>query len=257
MQKVLFVIPTYNEKENIEKMLTQLNAEFKKINSENQEYLFQILFVDDTSPDGTAAEIKRLQKEFNNVYLLLNPEKAGLGIAYIKGFKYGLEKFKPDIVFQMDADLSHQPKYIKDILQALKEGNDYVIGSRYVKGGDIEGWDFKRKMISKGGNLLSRMISGLPVNDCTAGFKGMKAEFLKKVDFSELEVKGYAFQISLLFEAIRKGFKVKEIPITFIDRILGKSKLDGMDIKEFFINSFKLRKKLRKMKLNERNPKKT
>jgi dolichol-phosphate mannosyltransferase len=232
--KVCIVLPTYNEKENIGKLLDELLDVFKNI----KYFDMNILIVDDNSPDGTQDVVKKFLGD--NVFMITG-EKRGLGDAYIRGFKYAIDELKTDIVFEMDADFSHSPKDIPRFLEEIKE-NDFVIGSRYIEGGDTPDWSFNRKLISSGGNFFARIIAGLyKVKDCTSGYRAIKSELIKKIDMDSLDVKGYSFQMNLLFNAIKRNGRIKEIPIIFLDRHVGTSKIERKDMYEFFINSFKLR----------------
>lgn len=239
--KTTIVLPTYNEKENIEDFLFAVLDEIKKI----ENFDINILVVDDYSPDGTADIVKKVIEKENKVNLLLNNTR-GLGRAYIAGFKYAIENFSPDILIEMDSDFSHDVKKIKELLDAINKGADFAIGSRYVKGGSIpSNWALIRKLNSRWGNIFARLIAGLyGVKDCTSGFRAIRTDILKKVNLDKLNANGYSFQMNILFECVNAGAKVSEIPIDFIDRTKGKSKLGLYDILEFMVNSFTLRVKL-------------
>ena len=234
---VTIVLPTYNEAENIEDFL---NAVYKVIN-EITDFNINTLIVDDNSPDGTADIVKRLQQTNDKIYLLENNTR-GLGNAYKAGFKYAINNLSPDILVEMDSDFSHEPAKLKELLPPINDGYDFIIGSRYIKGGSIpENWALIRKLNSKYGNVFARFIAGLmQVKDCTSGFRAIRVEILKKIDLDNLDVNGYAFQMNILYECVNVGAKTYEIPINFIDRVRGKSKLSIKDVKEFMINSFKL-----------------
>ncbi len=194
--------------------------------------------MDDNSPDGTQEEVKKFLGK--NIFLITG-EKNGLGAAYIRGFKYAINELKADVIFEMDADFSHNPKDIPRFLEEIKE-NDFVIGSRYIKGGDTPDWGFDRKLISSGGNFFARVIAGLyKVKDCTSGYRAIRTDLIKKIDLDNLRVNGYSFQMNLLYNAIKEKGKIKEIPIIFFDRHVGTSKIERKDMYEFFMNSFKLR----------------
>jgi dolichol-phosphate mannosyltransferase len=227
------VLPTYNERENVKTLLPILLR--TKIPGE-----LHVLVVDDSSPDGTADEVQRLQKTFSRLHLLIRGKKEGLGAAYIAGFKYALANIKPEVLFEMDADFSHDPEDIPRLLAGIQEGADVVIGSRYIPGGKIVGWDWWRRSVSGGGNFVSRVLAGLPVKDCTAGFRAWRASTVEKIDLHRLGVSGYAFQLSILHEAQRIGAKIREIPVTFTERRQGASKMRMKDIVEFFLTSVKL-----------------
>ncbi len=234
---VTIVLPTYNEAENIEQFLTAVYQVIPEIGDFN----INTLIVDDNSPDGTADIVKRLQQENNKIFLLENNTR-GLGNAYKAGFKYAIDNLNPDILVEMDSDFSHAPEKLKELLPPTKEGYDFVIGSRYIKGGSIpKDWALIRKLNSKYGNIFARFIAGLmQVKDCTSGFRAIKVDFIKQIDLEHLKVNGYAFQMNILFECVKLGAKTYEIPINFIDRIKGQSKLSIKDVIEFMINSFDL-----------------
>lgn len=234
---VTIVLPTYNEAENIEDFL---NAVFNVI-AQIEDFDINTLIVDDNSPDGTANIVKKLQQTNNKIFLLENNTK-GLGNAYKAGFKYAINNLNPDILVEMDSDFSHEPAKIKELLPPIKNGYDFVIGSRYIKGGTIpQDWALIRKLNSKYGNIFARFIAGLmQVKDCTSGFRAIRVDILNKIDLDNLDVNGYAFQMNILYECVHVGAKTYEIPINFIDRVKGKSKLSINDVKEFMINSFKL-----------------
>jgi dolichol-phosphate mannosyltransferase len=236
--KISIVIPTYNEKENIGIVIPQIMEIFKQ-----NDFLKEgkIVVVDDNSPDGTPEVVKTFMKRNKNVFLLERRMKSGLGSAYIAGFKYALDKLNADIIFEMDGDCSHDPRDIGRFLAELRNGYDVVVGSRYINGGNIPEWGFYRRLISKGGNFLARTVAGIPIHDCTSGYRAMKASILREIDLDELNVDGYAFQINLLHALLERNAKVKEIPIIFRERRSGKSKLSKGDMREFFITSFRLR----------------
>lgn len=228
--KPVIVIPTYNERDNIESLL-------KEIFSLDIPGL-EIVIVDDNSPDQTAAVVKDLQENFP-IYLVSRQKKMGIGSAYIKGFKKALA-VGADVVFEMDADGSHDPK---DIYRFLNEiiAHDIVIGSRKIKGGKIVGWNFLRKAMSAGAMWFVRIILGLRTKDVTAGFRCFRREVLLQIDLDAIRSNGYAFQEELLYKTEKGGWKVKEIPVTFVDRSRGKSKLGKWDILEFFSAMVRLR----------------
>lgn len=234
---VTIVLPTYNEAENIEEFLTAVYQVIPEIGDFN----INTLIVDDKSPDGTAEIVKRLQNLNKSIHLLENNTR-GLGNAYKAGFKYAIDNLNPDVLIEMDSDFSHNPQKLKEILPPIKNGYDFVIGSRYIKGGSIpKNWALIRKLNSKYGNIFARFIAGLmQVKDCTSGFRAIKVDFIKQIDLEHLNVNGYAFQMNILFECVKLGAKTYEIPIDFIDRVKGKSKLSIKDVVEFMINSFDL-----------------
>jgi dolichol-phosphate mannosyltransferase len=201
-----------------------------------------ILVVDDNSPDGTAEIVKVESEKCSNIHLITG-KKQGLGAAYIRGMKYAIDKLNADIVMEMDADFSHKPEDISRMVSALNKGADFVIGSRYIDGGKIpDDWGVKRRMISKWGNIFARYIAGLSrIRDCTAGFRAIHVSVIKKMNMGNLRVQGYAFQMALLHQAIANGAVVKEIPVEFVDRIRGETKLGVSDMIEFIINAWWIR----------------
>ena len=238
-QIAVVVLPTYNERDNISRLLCAiLEQKYRLTNID-----LHILVVDDSSPDGTAEIVKNFQESNINVHLLSDLKKEGLGAAYIRGFTYAIETLNADIVVEMDADFSHNPCDLPRLITEISNGNDFVIGSRYVAGGSIpKNWSVLRRANSKFGNILARHVAGLgKIKDCTGGFRAIKTDLIKSIDLTSLGVKGYAFQISLLHAALKKRAKVVEIPIHFTDRVYGQSKIRLTDISEFMINTFELR----------------
>lgn len=233
--KSIVIIPTYNEKENIEKMI-------RTVFSFNEP--FHILIVDDGSPDGTADIVKRLQAEYSNrLFIEERKGKLGLGTAYIHGFKWSL-KNEYDFVFEMDADFSHNPADLERLLEPIKNGQaDLSIGSRYCKGGKVENWPFFRWAMSYFASLYVRIILWMNVKDTTAGFKCYSSKVLSTIDLDNIRFVGYAFQIEMKYSAYKHGFKIIEVPITFKDRELGQSKMSMGIFKEAFFGVFKMRKK--------------
>ncbi|MDP2671624.1 MAG: polyprenol monophosphomannose synthase [bacterium] len=242
--KIVVIIPTYRERENIQKLIPLLAEQRNRINHD-----LQILVVDDNSPDGTAQAVGELIKTHKNLHLV-SGEKQGLGAAYIRGMRYAMEKLEAEIVVEMDADLSHKPEDLPRLIAEIDSGADFVIGSRYVPGGKIpEGWSLLRKANSRWGNRFARYIAGIDdVADCTAGFRAIRVELLKKIDLTKLHVKGYSFQMSLLFEAFVGGGKIKEVPVEFVERKIGHTKIGPGDIIEFVWTAFKLRDRRLKLK---------
>jgi dolichol-phosphate mannosyltransferase len=221
--KKIVIIPTYNEKENIAAIINAV------IVLGNQ---YHVLVVDDGSPDGTANIVKELmQAHPDKIFIQERVGKLGLGTAYIHGFKWALAN-QYDYIFEMDADFSHNPLDLDRLLAACENGADVAIGSRYVKGGATENWPLDRLIYSKGGSLYTRMITGMPVKDPTAGFMCYKNKVLAAMQLDHINFIGYAFQIEMKFASWRLGFKLKEVPITFIDRKIGISKMSKGIIKE-------------------------
>ncbi|MFO7865101.1 MAG: polyprenol monophosphomannose synthase [Salinivirgaceae bacterium] len=218
MTKAVVIIPTYNEKENIANII---DAVFQL----NQGY--HVLIIDDNSPDGTARIVKDKQADADGkLHILERKGKLGLGTAYIAGFKWSLEH-DYDYVFEMDADFSHNPKDLPRLLAACEEGADLAIGSRYVSGVNVVNWPIGRVLMSYFASKYVRFVTGLNIADTTAGFKCYSAKVLRAIDFSEINFKGYAFQIEMKFTAWKLGFTLKEVPIVFTDRTKGTSKMSG------------------------------
>jgi dolichol-phosphate mannosyltransferase len=235
--KAVIILPTYNEKDNIVLIIRALQEQFKKIPHD-----MNILVVDDNSPDGTAESVSAECKTASNLFLITG-QKQGLGAAYVRGMKYAIDHLHAEVLMEMDADFSHKPEDVPRLIEAISHGADFVIGSRYVPGGKIpDDWSFLRRMISQWGNVFARDIAGLyKVRDCTAGFRAIRAEVIKKIDLDALKVRGYAFQISLLHEAIVNHARVQEVPVEFIDRKRGQTKLGLSDIVEFMLNAWWIR----------------
>lgn len=235
--KIVVILPTYNERENIILMIRALQEQFPAIRHD-----VHILVVDDNSPDGTADAVRSESSAWPNLHLITG-SKQGLGAAYIRGMNHAINELGADAVMEMDADFSHKPEDVPRLIAALDEGADFVIGSRYVPGGKIpDDWSFLRRMNSKWGNVFARYVAGMyKVRDCTAGFRAIRAPLINKIDPDTLKVKGYAFQISLLHEAILSHAVVREIPVEFVDRTRGETKLGLSDIIEFMLNAWWIR----------------
>ncbi len=240
-KKAIIIIPTYNEKENVKKLLPILLEVFKKI----PKYKMEILFVDDTSPDKTYQVIQKEQKQYSNIHLVLNRKKAGLGGAYLKGMKYAFVKLKADVVFEFDADFSHDPKKIPFFLEAIDKGADFVLGSRYIKGGSIpQNWGWHRKFLSIVGNRMIMLVLGnFKIKDWTTGYRAITKKVYDQVgkEMNNERFFGYTFQIGFLHKAVRKKFKIVEVPFHFVDRELGHSKLGPEYIKNTLLYIFKVR----------------
>ncbi|MDP6455947.1 MAG: polyprenol monophosphomannose synthase [Candidatus Marinimicrobia bacterium] len=228
--KTLIVTPTFNERKNIGELVEKLFT----INSN-----YHILVVDDSSPDGTADLVNELKNNYPNIHLMSRSEKLGLGTAYIEGFKYALEK-DFDCVVQMDADMSHNPDDVPRLIAAI-DANDLVLGSRYYDGVNVVNWPIRRLIISYSANLYSRIVTRLPVKDATGGFKCWRREVLKAIDLDSIKSQGYSFQIEMTFRAWLKGYRIKEIPIIFVDRTVGESKMTKKIMLEAAIMIFRLR----------------
>jgi dolichol-phosphate mannosyltransferase len=228
--RAVLVIPTFNERGNIEPLIEQLQQVFARLPHD-----MQVLVVDDNSPDGTIEAVRDLQRRYTNVHALQG-EKRGLGAAYIRGMAHALEVLKAQVIFEMDADFSHKPTDVPRLLAALEQGADLAIGSRYVPGGSIPAaWGLHRRLNSRLGNVVARYVAGMyRIRDCTAGFRAIRGEILRRIDLRSFRVQGYAFQIALLHAALAGGARVVEIPVEFVDRSVGESKLGIKDIIEFF-----------------------
>ena len=214
MPRTLICMPTYNEAENIRPIIQAIHEVVPEV---------EILVIDDNSPDGTGDIADELSERDERVHVLHRTEKAGLGQAYIAGFRWALER-DYDRVVEMDADFSHQPKYLPEMIGQLDD-YDVVVGSRYVAGGGTEDWGVVRKIISRGGGMYARTILGMDVQDLTAGFVAWRAEVLEDIDLDDVEASGYVFQIGMKYRAHKKGYRILEVPIVFPDRVAGESKM--------------------------------
>lgn len=231
----IVIIPTYNEKENIEAIIRAVTG--------LQEHAFDILIIDDGSPDGTADIVKRLMaEEFKDrVFLVERQGKLGLGTAYIAGFKWALEHHY-EYVFEMDADFSHDPKDLPRLYKACaEEGYDVAVGSRYVSGVNVVNWPMGRVLMSYFASKYVRFVTGFPINDTTAGFKCYRRRVLETIDLDAIRFKGYAFQIEMKFTAYKLGFLIKEVPVVFVNRQLGTSKMSGGIFGEALFGVMRLR----------------
>mgnify|MGYP001121937703 CR=1 FL=1 len=217
MKKATVIIPTYNEKENIESIIDAVSS---------LAVHFDIMVIDDNSPDGTGNIVRGLQEKYKNLKLIEREEKLGLGTAYIKGFKWALEKGY-DIIYEMDADFSHNPKDLERLYRACMDGVDLAIGSRYISGVNVVNWPLGRVLMSYMASIYVRLITGMKIKDTTAGFKAYKREVLETIDLDNIRSRGYAFQIEMKFTTWKFGFRVKEIPIIFTERQEGASKMSG------------------------------
>lgn len=228
----LVIIPTYNEKENIERIILKVLSLAGG---------YHVLIVDDGSPDGTASIVRRLIDTYpEQVHMIERTGKLGLGTAYIAGFKWALRR-EYEYIFEMDADFSHNPDDLLRLHQACVAGADVAVGSRYVRGGKLVNWPWDRKFISRGGAFYTKMITWMPVNDPTAGFVCYRREVLKTIPLSDVQFIGYAFQIEMKYRAWKAGFKLKEVPITFEDRKEGTSKMTSGIIHEAMFGVWKMR----------------
>ena len=233
----LVLIPTYNERENVSAMVD-------KVFSLPVE--FDILVIDDGSPDGTADIVRERQKDYpDRLHLLCRKGKLGLGTAYLAGFRWGLER-DYDYIIEMDCDFSHNPDDLPRLVAAAEEGADVVIGSRYVQGVNVVNWPMSRLLMSYCASIYVRTVTGMPVHDATAGFVCYSRRVLERMDLDKVEMKGYGFQIEMKYSAWKLGFKIREVSIIFIDRVLGQSKMCSSIFGEAFFGVMKLR--LRKIK---------
>lgn len=228
--KKIIIIPTYNELENLPRLLPAVLSQDSGI---------EVLIVDDNSPDGTAAFIENESKKNNRIHLIKRSSKQGLGTAYIAGFKYALQNGY-DIIFEMDADFSHDPNEIPKFLEEIKN-SDVVLGSRYKNGVNVINWPMRRLLLSWFANIYTRVVTGMPLHDATGGFKCFKKEVLEAINLDLVKSNGYAFQIEMNFKAWKKGFKLNEIPIIFVDRVKGKSKMSKKIVREAVTMVWKLR----------------
>lgn len=229
--RVLIIIPTYNERDNIGPLLAQIHEALP---------IADVLVVDDNSPDGTGQLADELAKKDPRLKVLHREGKLGLGTAYLTGFRYALDAGY-DFVFEMDADFSHDPRYLPKLIDEAQSGTDLVLGSRYVTGGGTVNWGVGRQLISQGGSLYARSVLGVKVRDLTGGFKCFNRRVLEGINLAEVLSSGYGFQIELTYRALKKGFTVKEIPIVFEDRRVGQSKMS----RKIFIEAFTVVWKLR------------
>ena len=232
MSKNLVIIPTYNEIENIEKMiLTVFSLPVQ----------FDLLIVDDGSPDGTALHVKNKMLEYpGRLHIEERTGKLGLGTAYIHGFKWALDK-DYEFIFEMDCDFSHNSSDLPRLLKACESGADVAVGSRYCKGGKVQNWPIGRILMSYFASVYVRLVLWLPVADTTAGFKCYRRRVLESIELDAIRFMGYAFQIEMKYRAYKKGFKIAEVPIMFTDRVLGQSKMSTKIFKEAFLGVIKMR----------------
>ena len=229
-KKALIIIPTYDELENLPKLLPEVLS---------KDEIIDVLIVDDNSPDGTADWVKKESEKNPRIKLIKREMKMGLGTAYIAGFKYALEN-NYDYIFEMDADFSHDPDEIQNFLNEIKT-YDLILGSRYKDGVNVVNWPMRRLMLSLFANMYTRVITGLPVRDATSGFKCFRKDVLQAINLDTVKSNGYAFQIEMTFRAWKKGFKIKELSIVFTDRVKGTSKMSKKIVREAIVMVWKLR----------------
>lgn len=221
--RVLVIIPTYNERENVESIVGRVRAAVPEAG---------VLVADDNSPDGTGEIADRLADGDEKVHVLHRPGKQGLGAAYIAGFRWGMEHGF-DVLVEMDADGSHQPEELPRLLSALEDA-DLVVGSRWVRGGRVENWPKNREVLSRGANIYSRIMLGVPVHDATGGYRAYRATTLQKIGIDDVASQGYCFQVDLTLRTVRSGLRIAEVPITFVERTRGASKMSRAIILEAF-----------------------
>jgi dolichol-phosphate mannosyltransferase len=228
--KILVIIPTYNELDNLPRLLPEVFSKNDDIH---------ILIVDDNSPDGTAGFVEEEMQKNDSLHIIKRSSKQGLGTAYIAGFKYAIQN-EYDFIFEMDADFSHDPNEIPKFLEEIKNA-DLILGSRYKNGVNVINWPMRRLLLSWFANLYTRFITGMPVHDATGGFKCFKRKVLEAINLDQVKSNGYAFQIEMNFKAWKKGFKIIEMPIIFVDRMKGQSKMSRKIVREAVTMVWKLR----------------
>jgi dolichol-phosphate mannosyltransferase len=224
--RVLTIIPTYNELESLPRTLARLRAAVPDTD---------VLIADDNSPDGTGELADTFAAADPNVHVLHRAGKAGLGAAYIAGFKWGLDAGY-DVLVEMDADGSHQPEQLPSLLAAVEQGADLVLGSRWVPGGKVVNWPLRRKVLSRGGSLYSRVLLGVGVRDITGGYRAFRSSTLKALDLDQVDSVGYGFQVDMLWRVAQLGLRIVEVPITFVEREFGASKMSGNIVQEAMLS---------------------
>jgi dolichol-phosphate mannosyltransferase len=221
-ERFLVVLPTYNESRNLSQIVPVILSQDDRL---------EVLIVDDSSPDGTGQIADVLAGGIARVHVLHRPTKEGLGRAYLAGFSWGLERGF-DALFEMDADFSHDPRFLRDLISVLEAGADLAIGSRYKEGVNVINWPMSRLILSSGANLYARLITGLPLTDSTGGFKAFRRKVLEAIPFDRVRSNGYSFQIEMSYRAWKKGFRLVEVPIIFTDRVEGQSKMNKRIVRE-------------------------
>jgi dolichol-phosphate mannosyltransferase len=229
------VLPTYNERDNLQHALERIREV-----ADGHDLQLHTLIVDDDSPDGTGELADRLAGQYPDVEVLHRAGKEGLGKAYLAGFRHALAA-GADLLFEMDADLSHDASYLPHFVALIDQGADLVLGSRYVRGGGVENWTLSRRFISRGGCLYAQAVLGLPYHDLTGGFKCFRRRVLEAIDLDAIDTKGYGFQIEMTYRAHKLGFRVVELPIIFVDRKVGESKMSNDIFLEALVNVWRLR----------------
>jgi dolichol-phosphate mannosyltransferase len=228
--RIIVIIPTYNERENVTQLIPLVLEQGPEL---------EILVVDDNSPDGTATVVEKFAETTPRVHLRRRERKLGLGTAYVVGLRFALE-WGYDLALEMDADFSHDPREIPHFIEAATEA-DLVIGSRYITQGDTQNWPFRRRLLSEIGNLYARIVTGMPVQDATSGYRCFQRAVLERLDLDRISSNGYAFQIEVAFRVWKLGLRIREIPILFVDRVAGQSKLDRRIIWEALWGLWRLR----------------
>jgi len=236
-RKICIVLPTYNERENLQRIVSAIQRVLRSYELSNFSF---ILIVDDNSPDGTGELAEELTSIYSNVQVLHRPARLGIGSAYRQGFAYSFEKMDADAVFQMDADLSHNPKFLLDLLSKLETGYDVVVGSRRIPEGKVIGWSFYRHFVSFVANQLAKWLYGIKVYDATSGYRVFTHRALHKAAYSSVKSEGYAFQIEMLFRCQKEGLKIAEVPIVFVGRRRGRTKLSKGEMLTFLLECMKL-----------------
>ena len=233
--QISIVIPTYNEKENLPELIEKISNVFK-----NNQLNGNIIVVDDNSPDGTGHIADRLAEKDNKIQVIHRKGKLGIGTAHIAGFKHAIEVNHSDLIFSMDSDLSHDPKYLPNFIEMHENGCDVVVGSRYVERGGVVNWGLYRKAVSKGANLLASSLLGVKVHDMTTGYRCYDKKVLEKLDLDSIRSNGYSFLEEILFYCKKENFSIGETPIIFVDRAHGKSKLSKKEMVKFFLTILRL-----------------
>jgi len=234
--RISIVIPTYNEKENLPELINKIFNVFEK-NQLNG----NVIIVDDNSPDGTGHIADQLSKKDHRIQVIHRKEKLGIGTAHIAGFKHAIEVNHSDLIFSMDSDLSHDPKYLPNFIELHENGCDVVVGSRYVEGGGVVNWGLYRKAVSKSANLLASTLLGVKVHDMTTGYRCYDRKVLEKLDLDSIRSNGYSFLEEILFHCNNEDFSIGETPIIFVDRTHGKSKLSKNEMVKFFLTILRLK----------------
>jgi len=237
INKVCIVIPTYKERENIQRLIPAIQG---VLSSHGLADSATILIVDDNSPDGTGQLAEEMAQSYGNIHVLHRPAKMGLGSAYMEGFTYALQELNSEAVFQMDADLSHDPKYLPEFLSKLVEGYHVVVGSRKIPGGQTIGWGLYRRLTSSVANQLARHLCGIKVRDVTSGYRAFTQGALQEAEYPAIKAKGYAFQVEILFKCQRRGLKIAEIPIIFVNRKMEETKLNRGEMLNFLSTCLRL-----------------